>query len=143
MTRTVATYMKVKSPLFGSGSFGDAASAGLASSFFASSFLASAEGAASFFSSFFSSAFGASAGFASSFLASAAAGAAWAKATPDIGAPATRVSDAANPNIINSFFIIFSPLLQRFSAGFTGANANYLFEFEDKNLAVTDLAGIG
>src|SRR5688572_31134107 len=54
-------------------------------------------------------------------------------------AAAAKAKNKASMEI--SFFIV--PLLERFSAGFAGADADHLLELENENLAVADFPGVG
>src|SRR3972149_5414409 len=93
---------------------------------------------------------GVGAGLASSFLASALAGSALAASAAGFSgalslswapAPLAAANSASMEKRAISFFIVFS--LDCSGVGFAGAYAHDLFQVENENLAIADLAGIG
>ena len=129
ITKTVATIIQEVSPLFGEGAGAGAAAAGA--------------GAAT------AAVAGAAAGVASAVDAAAGAGAACSVAAGagDAAVGSSAITGMASPNpsiklrLINSFLMWLSSKCIR--TGFTGTDADNLFNVGDKNLAVTDLAGMG
>src|SRR5262245_40937709 len=92
-------------------------------------------GAGGLASSFFSSALAAGASAAGLSCACAIRGTAFK--------PIMHSSASHAASFLKSIFISFSPcVLERFRAGLAGADAYYLLQLEDENLAVPDLAGV-
>ena len=128
ITKMVDTIIQAVSPLLGTNTGAASAAAGAA--------VAAAAGAAT--------GAAASAGLASAAGAVTEAGAVCAVATEAVpNTPKPRLRPKAK--VARNFFIFdsLSCSSKGFAAGFTGTDANHLFEVVHKDLAVADLAGAG
>ena len=65
-------------------------------------------------------------------------------AMASVGMTENSPTQIAAKRLFNNLLILNSPKrLQRFSAGFTSTDSYNLFNWSDKNLAITNLAGVG
>src|SRR5690349_14929713 len=84
---------------------------------------------------------GAGAAVAAGAAAAAAAGAAPAAGLSCANVGAQRPATLSRARMAKSFFIVFSS--ESLRAGLAGADSDDLFEIEDEDLSVPDLAGVG